>query len=75
ERWYHIRVSFDLNKGTSTLRLINKYDYDMNLISNIDNLNIFEISTIQINRDFSFYYDAIGYSWDNNYKIGDNLRI
>jgi len=37
-------------------------------------MRYFEIESSIYHVDYSFYIDAVGYSWDPNYNIGDNLN-
>ena len=37
-------------------------------------INIIRYRTHSGNYDYTIYFDAIGYSWDPNYEIGENLN-
>lgn len=85
--WYHIRFDFRTKNGSEYLGLelgefrvyINEnlidFGGDMFLFLNPPNLNILYLETETIASDYHNYYDAIGYSWDPNYNIGDNLDL
>jgi len=75
-QWYHIKLVFDCSSDT--------YDFYLDgvlTLSNIEfytkvsSLNKIIFSTRQwgTNSDFYGYVDALGFSWDPNYNIGDNL--
>ncbi len=73
-KWYHHQVIFNASKD--------KYDWYIDGILEVNDANfdnpinlpnrlLFESHTTM--NDYCTYYDAIGYSWDPNYNIGDNL--
>jgi len=77
DQWYHIKFVFNCTSDT--------YDFYLNgalTLSNIEfytkvsSLNKIIFSTRQwgTNSDFYGYVDALGYSWEPNYNIGDNLN-
>ncbi|MHA2096962.1 MAG: LamG-like jellyroll fold domain-containing protein, partial [Candidatus Hodarchaeales archaeon] len=76
-QWYHIRLDFDCASDT--------YDFylDGNLIKS--NLEFYiTVSSLEkiifltrqwgTSNDYYTYVDALGYSWDPHYSIGDNLN-
>ena len=72
--WYHFRIDFDC--GTDT------YDFYLNgslLDSDIDfrlpctTINNMYIISHRFQSDYTCYLDALGFSWDSGYEIGDNL--
>jgi len=80
--WHHIRVDFDLNVGWQ-LKLdgtwygagyaFTVYASDHPLPSKI---NTFHVESIYSgdNPSYGAWFDAISYSWDPKYNIGDNLK-
>ena len=74
-QWYHLRIDFNMIADTSTIYLNNVLK-----LSNVDNYgNGSQINTIQVSNHYNLanthlYLDAIGYSWDPHYIIGDNLE-
>ncbi|MFX0187986.1 MAG: hypothetical protein ACFE8A_09635 [Candidatus Hodarchaeota archaeon] len=70
--WYHFKIEFDCADDWHLwIDNVSKdgasgYGY----IGNPTNMNQLEIWCYP----GVFYYDAFGYSWDNNYEIGDNLN-
>jgi len=76
-RWYHISIKFNstIDKFWITINGTifggsSGYDYRA---SNA-NMRHFQITSSIYHEDYSFYIDAIGYSWDPNYNIGDNMN-
>ena len=72
--WYHIKISFSEASNT--------YDLYVNGVSEAsgvpfradpEQLNRITFSTDNAELGFHYYIDAIGFSWDSNYNIGDNL--
>ena len=74
-QWYHLRIDFNMIADTSTIYLNNVLK-----LSNVDNYgNGSQINTLQVTNHYNLanthlYLDAIGYSWDPHYNIGDNLE-
>ena len=81
-QWYHIRIQFE--GGTGNHYGLNQYywrffvnnvqfgDYQMILPkSNVSHIMIHQNWRYD---NFHIYTDAIGYSWDSNYIVGDNLK-
>jgi len=72
-QWYHIRIDFNCTTDTYDLYLdyvliLNDGEFDTPLSS----VSIFWGKCIE-NAVYKAYIDAIGYSWDENYNIGDNI--
>ncbi|MFX1478122.1 MAG: PKD domain-containing protein, partial [Promethearchaeota archaeon] len=76
DKWFHMKVVFD--KSANTIRwycdgvYLGTTNYENGV--NIDHI-VFFSAWWTSNADFTWYLDAIGYSWDLNYSIGDNLDI
>ncbi|MHA1819939.1 MAG: hypothetical protein ACTSU2_04285, partial [Promethearchaeota archaeon] len=72
--WYHISVYFDLD--------LLKYNVSIDGTLVANNFNISAdpgaAHAVQFGGGYSetgiFYVDAIGYDWDSNYNVGDNLN-
>ncbi len=81
--WHHIRIDFECSEGMYCGLESNEYRLTIDGISLGDfyyyeptsNIQKFEIITNKGRASFRFFYiDAVGYSWDPNYDIGDNLN-
>ena len=80
--WYHIRVDFETGGGgyqglsADTFYVyINSIKYGpYNFRDSCAALTKFRLATATSTSGFYMYADAIGYSWDSNYNIGDNLH-
>jgi len=82
--WYHIRVDFECSTGNYTglsqytWRLyVNSINYgEFNFINNQNQASRIEWYTDYIFglQGYSYYIDAIGFSWTSNYNPGDNLN-
>ena len=80
-QWYHLRFDFETSDGGYMgLSEDSCYVY-------VDGVQFgpftFDSSLSQLDRFYFFtgygattnaYFDAFGFSWDNNYNIGDNLN-
>ncbi len=72
-RWYHFRIDFDLSSYWNLyidgeLQGDGVYGYQ----SSAEVVTRFVIATDYIYSDFSFYLDALSFSWDSEYSVGDN---
>ncbi|MFX0139287.1 MAG: hypothetical protein ACFFDN_36945 [Candidatus Hodarchaeota archaeon] len=81
-KWYHIRIDFRCN-GAPAYEGLNENRYFMYIDGTkygefpfVNNMNSFTKSAFSIGTGSmqTTYVDAIGYSWDPNYNIGDNLN-
>lgn len=79
--WYHIRMDFECGAGAylglspDTVRYtINGINYgDYAFATNGNFISSFKAQTTTVDIGYTFYIDAIGYSWLSNYTIGDNI--
>jgi hypothetical protein len=81
--WYHIRFDFRGSYGGNYQGLSNPYTYRIfingmtygpfNYVTTND-LNRFQVHTGVAASGIKIYWDAVGYSWDPDYNIGDNLN-
>ncbi|MFX1281984.1 MAG: hypothetical protein ACFFA3_21725 [Promethearchaeota archaeon] len=81
--WYHIRFDFRGSSVDKYNHLTSKYSYYIYINSlrfgpykyrdNVD-IGTFHVHTSVLDDDFTIYWDAVGYSWDPYYTIGDNLN-
>jgi hypothetical protein len=74
QTWFHIKIAFDTSTNTA--------DFYVNGALEASNV-VFKQDVVSIDRIYfgpnylytgSFYFDAVGYSWDSDYNIGDNLN-
>jgi len=75
DKWYHHKIVFNCSN--------NSFDWYIDGVLEADNaefrykrsvLSFFRLNTWYSHRDYSFYIDAVGYSWDSNYDIGENTQ-
>ncbi|MFX1497671.1 MAG: SBBP repeat-containing protein [Promethearchaeota archaeon] len=80
-RWMHVRIDFECGNG-GYLGLGNDEYYltidgiksnNLPFSNKMDKIEIFILFSGVDATNFHFYIDAVGYSWDPNYNIGDNL--
>ena len=80
--WYHIRIDFECSSGAyqglseDTFYIyLNETQYGpYNFENPITSVNEFYLRSGSLSdSDLYTYFDALGYSWDSNYAIGDNL--
>jgi hypothetical protein len=80
--WYHLRIDFECDTGGfEGLSADTYYVYlngvrygPYNFASGVDNLDKLRISTHDTQTGYNNYIDALGYSWDSDYNVGDNLN-
>ncbi len=79
--WYHIRIDFEHTIGAyeglgqnQYYVWINGVPYGPYNFTNNEALDQIFLHTYSYGENYSTYYDALGYSWDPNYNIGDNLE-
>ena len=74
QTWFHIKIDFDTSTDTA--------DFYINGALKASNIafkeNVVSVDRIYFGPNYaytgSFYIDALGYSWDPNYEIGNNLN-
>ena len=79
--WYHCRIDFEQTSGgymglqQGTYRCyFNETDCGRYLVGNLNEVNFLRFYSGYPESDVYGYLDAVGYSWDPNYDIGDNLN-
>ncbi len=78
--WYHVSIDFELTDGGYMYLAQNKWQVRINgeLYGSFDDaltpieMDRLEVSTVPDDTGYYAYFDAIGYSWDDNYIIGEN---
>ncbi len=84
-QWYHIRVDFRCRAAPEYMGLnekrfkihVNGQEFGPYIIYNDRShagVNRMNVWTGEYQHDYRLYVDDIGYSWDPNYDIGDNLN-
>jgi len=81
-QWYHIRIDWELTAGgymglsqNNFSLYIDGIQYGPYTVANTNTPDRLYLQTgVGASGGFHFYMDAIGYSWDPNYNIGDNLN-
>ena len=70
--WYRIRVDFDCATDTFDFYLNGSLtDAGLDFRAAGNNINRFQFQT-STDTNYFFYLDAVGYSWDPAYTVGDN---
>lgn len=81
--WYHFRISFECDNGNYdglSPDCFNVYVNGESVINDapftgggVDGLDKLIFQTHGVDWWYSSFFDAVGYSWDPEYKVGDNL--
>lgn len=72
DEWFHVRVLFDCATDKQSVwinGILELDDENFDDDDTPDNFTFFQIYALGANE---FYLDALGYSWDTDYNIGDN---
>jgi hypothetical protein len=81
--WYHVRFDFrgsypyeysGLTSQYSYFIYINMIRYGPFTYEESEDVGTFHVHTSVAGSGFTIWWDAVGYSWDPNYNIGDNLN-
>ena len=81
-QWYHVRIAFESTFGGFEGLLQYEWKVWIDGIesvaivfdNNFDELGVTHYWTSGVDLNYDTYIDALGYSWDPNYNIGDNLK-
>ena len=75
-QWYHFKIEFDLN--TDWHLWIDGISSDLGLGYSFNGapaaLTEVRLHTVGSEWDIQYFIDAIGYSWDPNYNVGDSMN-
>ena len=79
--WYHIKFDFEhgagsyLGLGADTWNLhINGFKIsDLSFMNSGIDADTLSLGSASTDANYIYHYDAIGYSWDANYDLGDNI--
>ncbi|MFX0017277.1 MAG: zinc ribbon domain-containing protein [Promethearchaeota archaeon] len=82
DTWYHIRIDFECTTGGYEGLAQYYYDIyidgtfygDYNFILSESQIDLIHFNTNIGYNNYNAYIDAIGYSWDPYYNVGDNLN-
>lgn len=84
DQWYHIKIVFRASYGSTYEGLISTYtwkvfidtyEYGAYTFMNNQDVEWIRASTAYVGASgVNFYLDAVGYSWDTDYSMGDNLN-
>jgi hypothetical protein len=73
DSWYHIRIDFDCTPQTFDLYIDNELKVnDVGMAGDASHLDTLNFNTYTFSDDYNVFFDAVGYSWDSHYSIGDN---
>ncbi|HEC41048.1 MAG TPA: hypothetical protein ENI29_22570, partial [bacterium] len=80
--WYHVRLDFRCS--TNPYDGLSQYEFNVHIngveygnygfFTDIGSIGLVYMTTQAAGANYKFYMDAVGYSWDPNYNIGDNLK-
>lgn len=77
DTWYHVRLTFDC--ATDTFDFYGDGDLKvgagLSFKNGVDGIDNWKIANIDTDTNYTHaYYDALGFSWDTDYMIGDNVH-
>ena len=74
DTWYHIRITFDCATDTYDIYIDGtKYQTGVAFRNVSTTIDALWIVTVNAASGYTVYVDAVGYSWDASYNIGDNI--
>lgn len=79
---YHIRIDFERTAGgycglaqNKWRCTINENEYDNLSLENNTDIDLFDIHSNTSNTNYYIYIDSIGFSWEDDYDVGDNKEL
>ncbi|BDI54865.1 MAG: adhesin [Lokiarchaeia virus VerdaV1] len=73
--WHHFRIDFNCATDTATLFFDGvEIDTDRAFLNAVDSIDSIDLRTDWTSPAFNVYIDSVGFSWDPNYTVGDNLN-
>ncbi len=80
--WIHVRIDFECDKGGYLglgedefyLTINGTRSEKIPFEDDLEDINMFGFCSGVTATNFDFYVDAVGFSWDPNYEIGDNMK-
>lgn len=78
-RWYHVKIQFDCvtdvaNIWIDGVQLLYSASADIPFTGTPSAIKTLDIHTVLSHVNYDCHIDAIGFSWDPLYNIGDNLK-
>jgi len=74
DQWFHLKVEFDCITDTVSSWLNEeKLITSGNFYNGMNVMEKIHINTEEPDSAYTSYFDAIGYSWDSYYNVGDNM--
>ena len=81
DTWYHVRIDFECGAGSYLGLSADNFYISINGVQygefpfwvGTDTLNRINFGTYTGDDNYIFYIDAVGYSWDTNYNINNNI--
>ncbi|MHA1987424.1 MAG: hypothetical protein ACW98D_12360 [Promethearchaeota archaeon] len=75
-KWYHVKIEFDCSDAwylwIDGIRIDRGNGFEFN--GNPTAMDRAYLVTHNSDANYNYFIDALGYSWDENYNIGDNLH-
>lgn len=72
--WYHFKLVFDCTNDTADIYINNILEInDFSFLYVVNNINKISITTTEGSFNTYTYFNAIGYSWDIDYTVSQNL--
>ncbi len=80
--WHHVSIDFECTPGNyyglsqyhCRFRIDNSISNDYLFNTNSSSIHRIVLRTSASRLNYHVYIDALGYSWDPNYNVGDNLK-
>ncbi|MFX1476671.1 MAG: hypothetical protein ACFFCI_00940 [Promethearchaeota archaeon] len=73
DTWYHIKIQFDTTDWHLWVDGVSKDGgAGYNLYGSVSSFTEVEFLTWTSDANYYYYVDAVGYSWDGGYNVGDN---
>jgi len=74
DTWHHYKIQFDCDTDKQSVWIDGILELNNENFQGDLDANWFYRDNLYAPASYQFYLDAIGYSWDNRYLIGDNLN-
>ena len=74
DTWYHVRIDFDCGTDTWNTTINGELKSWDDPFEAGDSISISDLRFYQFESPVTTRFDAIAFSWDPNYNIGDNLN-